>query len=1155
MSSDEQLGKLLNLLETSYTCEDNTRLKKINEEIDILSKNIENFISLLLKGLSLISFNNKEISLNLHKSLCVNLKNIFSGKKVELRDDQLSSLLDIIFKLFFTPNSNPNLLNESILLIFEDIILKIITLIKQPNLEKLFSNLFLAMSQESMDSNLFINRAKVVIMFIREMFRSQKMEENNSINLIKEYYMPIIDIVFKNVPNYIDPIKNKYTQEYFYLLDNLIDDIYINFKNLKNNFKEYTKFNEIILIIFEKYSPLIFELVKIQIPFDEESQKMFNNQNPLIIFNSSENKYKDVNNMKSKCLQFFVFMTEQFSIKNKENSIDSYSKIVNEKLIEINAELIKLIISCFQDILNNEQKYQIIKNPKEGLLKPLHSYNSLLYNMVLVFLRCLVREPIKTEFSSHIKYFTLNIIFPLITSPESEKEFLENDSESYHIYINDLLYDYKFRCFRTALCYFIKKIYDNYPQMKSFITTYVMNMLNYIFNAQSGVQENEEYSNNLITYFNDENKSLINGFDDEIKIDFCFLILLILKDSILQVNSIKINIFSFLIENEDKIHQINSPLILYKICIFYKEYSSHFFQFLQNEKEISFKKQIIEKMINFLLGLILSNQKEYDRKESLISEASDTIINIFKFTSKATNCNLYIKEILEEKLLFSFNHFVSLVDMFDNSSLNELVSAIIEFIYIKDRKNLLNCLENFTQKFIIISNTNYNYLNKEDELKNKILFISQYFTLIRYYLRGENKFNEKDQNEISQFKKIISPVIGYISQPNNYSFYEDIINIGEYYINATNSINEIGVQILNNLYTLIEKEKTLSGIYYSFITTFLTHIDKSQNNKPYIDKVLDIIKLSFTFPDEDIYEEILYSFLLILQILGFENQIDSENLKYLMAENLKWFFSLFVYINDHIIKKITLLSEESVLDRIEQIIVTNLSLCFIYYPDIILKLLKEEFENNISEDCNIKNLSDFVISLYTNIFNQKSNVYYSNLGKCDALCLCAILRNSVIFNQIFDDMNKKITFLKLVISFVKRHKDESIKTKSKLTDEEVNCDFINEEEEKSDNECGLGIDFENIGEEFDNNFYENANKCLKVHNNINNSDEFKIFSETFYLIKKNDPVLFNGLLADFDQDKQKIVNDLLFVRNIKVEFNGKKLEIPRRTLKIKRNVY
>ena len=38
------------------------------------------------------------------------------------------------------------------------------------------------------------------------------------------------------------------------------------------------------------------------------------------------------------------------------------------------------------------------------------------------------------------------------------------------------------------------------------------------------------------------------------------------------------------------------------------------------------------------------------------------------------------------------------------------------------------------------------------------------------------------------------------------------------------------------------------------------------------------------------------------------------------------------------------------------------------------------------------------------------------------------------------------------------------------------------------------------------------------------------------------------------KNELKIVNDLFLVRNIKIEYNGKQIEVPRRTLKIKRKV-
>ena len=77
--------------------------------------------------------------------------------------------------------------------------------------------------------------------------------------------------------------------------------------------------------------------------------------------------------------------------------------------------------------------------------------------------------------------------------------------------------------------------------------------------------------------------------------------------------------------------------------------------------------------------------------------------------------------------------------------------------------------------------------------------------------------------------------------------------------------------------------------------------------------------------------------------------------------------------------------------------------------------------------------------------------------------------------------------------------------------------------------------------------------CLKQHSIIINSDEFKIFSETFKLIKNNDEKFFNDLLSCFSEMEQKSLDSLIFVRNIKIDFNGKKIDVPRKTLKIKRN--
>ena len=1173
MESDQKLGDLLCLLENSYTCGDTSKLIEISKEINEYSKNEQSYYDLLFKGLSLTSFNGKNLSLDLYKSLAITLKNTIIDKDKNPNNDQqiLIFLFKKIFQLFFANNSNPNLFNESIINIFQNIIKFLSTSDIKSYLEELFKRLAQTISQISHQSEKFIIISKIIIKFSSGIFDGKIIDKDNYltiINVVNDYYLVIIDIILKNVPDFINPKINLYNDDYFDLLIHLIDDMYKNLKIItKFNYLDTdSKFQKLIENIFNKYCPLIYELIKIEIPFDKESEKIFINQNPVIVFNRCEYKSSNPNFMKAKCIQFFSFITEQLSFKsNINNIIDQYYIIKDEKLIQMNAELIKLIISSLQDILKNKQKFDLIQIPKEGLLCSNNCYNELLFNMMIFFLRCFIREPIKTEFSSHVKYFILNVIFPLMTSTEEEKSLIENDPDTYAIYLNDIISKHKHRNFRIALCYLLKKICENFFEVKTFILSYVIEMISYLFNKQKNnniINDNNNIFNNYNTYLNEENKSLINNFNDEIKIDFCFLIIILLKDNFLQNIIIKIRLFKFILLNQDKLHLINSNLILIKICRIYKEYGTELFYYLHKEKDFSIKKQIIEKIINFLLLQILSD-KYNASKESLVSEASDTILYFLYFVNNSSSSNdSYIKEILIGKLQDCFKNFIKLIDILDSISINNIISNIIEKMYINDRQDILNSLEKFTKKFIVIVNTNYNTGYDYEEIQNKGIYISQYFNIINFYLKGVNKFNISNQNEIIQFNKIISPVISFISKPEKYTFYEDIVKIGYNYIKVLNSINEISIQILDNLYPIIKNDTVLSGELFYFISTFLSIINKNENHKPFVDKIIDILRLAFSFPKENTYENILPTLLINLQILGFENLIDIESLKYLLLENVNLYFSQFINIKEQELKEISLFNDNYSIEKIRQTITANISLFFIYYPDLTLSTLKDYINsisynnNNILINNNLKfnnyTLSTFLIKIYKSLLEIE---YYSNLGKCNILCLCSIYRNTNIFNAIFENIAKKISILELLIRLVDYHKIQSTKINIKLTNNDIKCDFINgdsddDEEEKSNS--GYRYKDDASDEEFDNNFYEMVENCLKSHNIINNTDEFKIFSETFKLIKNNDESFFNDLLSCFNEMEQKSLDSLIVVRNIKIDYNGKKIDVPRKTLKIKR---
>ena len=1146
MNMEGQLGELLSLLETSYSCKDTNKLQEISQLINELSNNLDNYLELLFKGLSLSSFNNKQMTLNLHKSLAINLKNVIMEKMLSLKEEQILNLLQKIFILFFSEKINPNLLNESIINIFENIITSLSSLdsIKSQG-ENLFKLLTQAITSEPALSDNFINKAKIVVKFCKGLFGSNIINKDNYAKIINDYYLVILDSVFNNISFYIEPNKQLFNNEYISLLDYLIGDIFINLRNvLKFKLGENDEINKIIKAIFDKYGPFIFELIKIQFPFDDETKKIFDNKNSIIVFNSCEKKCFNINRMKSKCFQFFSFITEQLTDKIDNKTEKSFILIKDKKLIEINAELIKLIVSSLQDILNNKEKYNLIKNPRECLFSSEKSYNDLLFNMFLLFLRSFTREPIKTEFLSHIKYFVLNILFPLVASTEEEKIFLKQEPDSYRMYLDDIINDFIFRNYRSAICFLLRKICINYVDMNNFILSYVIEMLIYTFKKDDNDYNNSCNIYNI--YLDNKNKSLINNFSDEIKIDFCFLILLLLKDNVIHHNLLKNKFISFFIENQDKIHQINSSLILIKICKIYNQYYTHIFKYLQNEKDALIKNSFIEKALNILLNFIAKYDGK-DIQQIIISEASDTLLSLFKYSKDSDIKDLHFKEIIIEKFQLYFKNLIKLVNVVDNPSLNIIISNIIEQIYIKERNDVLKCLENFTKKFQIIVNTNYNYLNKEDELKNKAIFINQYFILLENYLKGENRFALTNKDEIIQFNNIISPVIMYISDPEKYAYNEEIVSVGQSYMIALNSINEASTFILDNLYQVINKESILSGVYSAFISTFLSFMSKNQQYNNYLDKIISIIKLSFSFPKETFLENFLSTLLLTMQVLSLQGQINYDILQYFIIEMFKYYISP----NEKEYEDILILNEKSLLEKTQQVLIANISLIFIKYPDNAFKILKDNLgeiygNNNITYDMN--NLREIIINLYSSLFSLKIP-YYSLLSKCDILCLCSIIRNQSFFNIICNDKNNKIQLLKLLINLTIRHKQESLKIQSKLTNSEIKCGFVhcddNEESEKED-----PYDSDDSDSVFDNSFYEAIKNSLK-DNIIIGIDEFKIFSETLYQIKNNDEKFFNELFREID-DKEKI-KDLFFVRNVKIEYKGHNFEVPRKTLKIKRN--
>ena len=106
----------------------------------------------------------------------------------------------------------------------------------------------------------------------------------------------------------------------------------------------------------------------------------------------------------------------------------------------------------------------------------------------------LIREPIKTEFSGNMKQFFLDILFPLIVTVDDEKTFMENDPDGYHQYLNDIIFRFKTKNFRTSAFFLVKTICDEFIDVNNFISSFFLEMLNYILQEGKAKSEIPEYN-------------------------------------------------------------------------------------------------------------------------------------------------------------------------------------------------------------------------------------------------------------------------------------------------------------------------------------------------------------------------------------------------------------------------------------------------------------------------------------------------------------------------------------------------------------------------------------------------------------------------------------------------------------------------------------
>ena len=1122
------LINMLKLLEDTFIGKNTKKVEEAKNKLEQIE--IKYRISLLLKALTIDSIQSNKISRDLHKSVVVCLKNILYKKAEAFSPEELLLYINKLMEILLTNKTNSNLNQHSIISMIQSIITNLASCDKMVQNKNFLIQLFeiLLKSIKNATKENFLQAGKIVILLCSSLLISKSADTNNYEKLIDNYYMPIINIIFANVPNYIDPKNNIYNEDFICILKHLYDGIYTNLSKLRQII-ELQKRKEISLKFFREYGAFSLELIQLSPNYDENTAKKYGKPNPIVVFNINEEKCNEINVMKSKALQFLSFVTQVSTLTGKVSADEIKNFIDDKELVELINKVIRLIVNSFEDILSNQEKYYFLKQYKQEISEEEDCFNILLFQMYIFLTRSLVREPIKTEFVEYMKQFLLNILFPMIVTLEDEINFLEIDPEGYHGYINDLTEEYKIKNYRTAGCFLVHKICEKYEDMYQFISSFCIEMFNFILNGGKINSEFMEYN----VYLKNIKDTLINKFNDKIKIDFALLIILILKYNLKNTYQKK-SLIQILINNQDKINLITSPIIKIKLCKLYNYILTKLFGNFNDINELN-KKKFIENTINYLLNNImqskLSGESIKDNYlQALSSEASDTITDLLSLPVSELYpdnriLNFYICQSLEKNFSI-LNKIIEYVDVY---SFFLVIDQILKNIKINERNLLFECIINLTKKF------QKDFLRQNSENK---LFGREYFDCLNSFLTGVNKIAPNNKEEIKKLNEILDPIINYIKQPKKFKYYEELVSLMEEYIKCLDGVNERSALVLKSIKLILDEEKTTSKVTFSFTSTFLFYIQKNISEEPLdqaelFKEILLIINKSFAFDEDSIETSKIYALLLTLQILNLNLNLPEDVYSFLINKSLSSFE--YIELND---------SNNFAYDRnnINQLSLANVSLGFIFKPSLTFEILKKKIK--ISENKEILYFNKFC-----NLLIEINKITYPDynplLGKCIILGICGILTNQNCIDYLNENKKMKLYLIRIFLHIILFHKREKTKILNVLMKKELNCNFVTEDENNDEEE-----EEEEEEDEIDIEFNEKVESILNGNGNIKNSDEFKYYTQVMRLVKEKDIDIYNSILEEVHENTTKLLDNLFKVRNITIKYKNKELTVPRKTLKI-----
>ena len=1190
----DQLYYILSLLEVTYSSKDTDKIKTAQDQLQTFSSNLPVFTNLLFKSLLITSIKEKAISLELHKSVVIYLRNIILKNSGALKAEEIYASLQKFISLLFSWDKNINLNNRTISTILQNIVSFFLSLENFKEDDKYLESLFSEIKKILMENNSYTNENNILITsdkiigISKSILTSKNIKPQVFQHLLNDYFFPISDKILDLCKNYINPSQNIYNDNYFTILNKLFECIY-------NILYHYNAFNEsikdLLIIIFRKYWKFFPELIELSPPLDEINKNKFGTANPIVILNVNEEECKAINLMKSKIIQLVCYLIQ--NLYNISNDLDFNKKAKqpfnDENITNFLINLVKLIVKCFEDILSNKDKFFFIRDYElETIQEEEFSINILLYDLCVLLTRILIRDPFKNIFRKDMKLFLLNILLPLFSTNDSERNMIESDFDMYHEYLIDIIENFKMKNFRASGLFLISKICNFFGDENSFLLSFTLEMFNYTIN-EGNINNQVNYN----IYIENKGKFTVDQLDNETKVDLFFLLILLLRDKIISNNLIRNRLRDLLIQNQSKIHQISSLALKIKICKMYSTFIPLLFKEEENnnisqkknfyhdinkikeqkekdknenstfsEEHYIFIRNAIEYLLKNIEQNISQNVNKNNKKnycQSLSHSAAESISELiisFKETSYEENEDAPITkndknpviEYISKSLSESFKNIINLIIYIDNQSFYNIIDYVLEYIKPKDRQDIFICLKNITEKFI------EDYKKNIDKEESMTPFIVEYFKIISDFLKGENKPNKNNKKEIDLIEELLGKLFDCININELEKFEEsdELFEMMEEYINLLEFINQKSIMIFNKIFPIIKTDKTCSNSLFSFLCTFLKYLPKTYNIEPNIkfqltSEIIEIIKFSITVDDEILNNSVKHALLLTLKLFNVcIKEIPYDLLKELLILSLNSFAP--------ISKEDLFIGNISHKILINQIILTNISFGFIFKPVETYKIIFEKnedsqkneqtkVEDNKDNNKKGKNGKDYnpnlhlFINLILSQIGMATNDYIVLLNKCLILGLCSIFKEKYCLEKLNTDNDIKTLMIQILTKLIEKHRKQQVDQLNKIMKRETNCNFIEESEyeEEEDEESEELEDFK-----------ETIKEIFSENENIKNADEYSYFGGIINELKKTDNKTYEALNTSFGGK----LEELMQIRNIKINYKGKDYKVPRKTVQI-----